>query len=295
MTTKQGKIRPLSTYGIGKIYLLFPILPTTLKVVLPFLRTVIVDFFFLQFSVKFGFKKIPIISVDDKLDESVPFNPQKVGIYLDFVSFWIRPMTFLIERLGLKKAIPYCVDYLKLITQAYREAARVYRFRMTTTNRPKYLKTHAFRTIHFLDPHYLCVPSLHVAIVTLAYNHYRTVFAELNFTQEEQDFYNTELYEGAQRIIETVLYVKQHSVNCIPAALYMIRHILPDSFTIDHAIKSINELFINSDDIDPEKKALIHTHIHFMYEKLLLEGCYENDWTVPVKAWILQAEKDVKK
>lgn len=62
--------------------------------------------FLLQFSVKLGFRKIPITHVDHHLDDSVPFDPTKVHVYLDFVNFWIRPMSFMLKRFGVKKRYP---------------------------------------------------------------------------------------------------------------------------------------------------------------------------------------------
>ncbi len=285
--TKTQELKPLSHYSIVKAYLTVPFHWSAFKMLMKYLRTVIFDFFLLQFSVKFGWRKIPVLPVDHELDTRVPFVPKKVEVYLDFINFWIRPMSFLIERFGVKKAIPYCTEYLRVIEECYTQAARMYKFRMSTTWRPPVGKNKHFRMIHIMDPHYLCVPSLHVTIVSLAYNFYRKVFDELDLPEEEKDFYNKELYEGALAITETVLYVKQHSVNCIPAALYMCLYVLKDSFSIEGAIQFIDDLFVNSTDISPEDKKAIHEYIGFFFEKLLLEGCNEDDWVIPVQRWIV--------
>lgn len=285
-TKKQG-IKPLSSYSIVYAYLTVPFHWSSLKVLLKYLRTVIFDFFLLQFSVKFGWKKIPVLSVDHELDTKVPFVPGKVEVYLDFINFWIRPMSFLIKRFGVKVAVPYCTEYLSVIEECYSQAARMYKFRMSTTKRPPVGKHKHFRMIHIMDPHYLCVPSLHVTIVSLAYNFYRKVFSELDLTPEEREAYNKELYEGALSITETVLYVKQHSVNCIPAALYMCLYVLKGTFSIEGATQFIDDLFISSTDIENDDKKKIHEYISFFFEKLLLEGCTEEDWVIPVQRWIV--------
>lgn len=286
-TTNTQTLRPLSSYSIAKAYLTVPFHWSAFKVLVKYLRTVIFDFFLLQFSVKFGWRKIPVLPVDHELDTKVPFVPGKVEVYLDFINFWIRPMSFLIERFGVKTAIPYCAEYLRVIEECYTQAARMYKFRMSTTRRPPVGKNKHFRMIHIMDPHYLCVPSLHVTIVSLAYNFYRKVFDELELPQDEKDFYNKELYEGALAITETVLYVKQHSVNCIPAALYMCLYVLKDTFSIEGAIQFIDDLFVQSTDISPEHKKEIHEYIGFFFERLLLEGCNEDDWVIPVQRWII--------
>ena len=283
---KEPALRPIDSYGAFLPYLIIPFRLKSAKVLFRFLRTVVRDFFWLQFSVKWRFKTIPVLDVSHPLDELIPFTPDKVKIYLNFTNFWIRPMTFLFRRLGVKKALPYCIEYLSLIETAYANAAKVYRFCMTTTKRPDYKTNAAFKMIHAFDPHLLCVPSLHVAIVILSSVYYADVFKNDDFTEEERKTYTAELREGARRIIESVLYVKQHSVNCIPAAMYMMLYVLKNRFTISAGIDIINSLFADDETLSDSDKKKISAHIHFMFERLLLEGANENDWTVPVKRWL---------
>mgnify|MGYP000844164577 FL=1 len=287
MKCEEDEFPSLKTFSVARAYFYVILNPKSLWALLCYLRTVLCDFFLLQFSVKLGFRKIPITHVDHHLDDSVPFDPTKVHVYLDFVNFWIRPMSFMLKRFGVKKAIPYCARYLNAIDRCYSEAARMYRFRMSTTNRPPADGRKGFRMIHLLDPHYLCVPSLHVAIVNLAYNFFRDTFTKLGMEKEELTFYTSELYAGAIEITETVLYVKQHSVNCIPAALYMCLFILQDQFSIPDSVRFIESLFLDSTDIRAEDVEAIQDHILFLFEQLLLEGSIEDDWTEPVKRWIL--------
>ena len=283
---KEPALRPIDSYGTFLPYLIIPFRLKSAKVLFRFLRTVVRDFFWLQFSVKWRFKTIPVLDVSHPLDELIPFTPDKVKIYLNFTNFWIRPMTLLFRRLGVKKALPYCIEYLSLIETAYANAAKVYRFCMTTTKRPDYKTDAAFKMIHAFDPHLLCVPSLHVAIVILSSVYYADVFKNDDFTEEERKTYTAELREGARRIIESVLYVKQHSVNCIPAAMYMMLYVLKNRFTISTGIDIINSLFADDETLSDSDKKKISAHIHFMFERLLLEGANENDWTVPVKRWL---------
>ena len=283
---KEPALRPIDSYGAFLPYLIIPFRLKSAKVLFRFLRTVVRDFFWLQFSVKWRFKTIPVLDVSHPLDELIPFTPDKVKIYLNFTNFWIRPMTLLFRRLGVKKALPYCIEYLSLIETAYANAAKVYRFCMTTTQRPDYKTDAAFKMIHAFDPHLLCVPSLHVAIVILSSVYYADVFKNDDFTEEERKTYTAELREGARHIIESVLYVKQHSVNCIPAAMYMMLYVLKNRFTISAGIDIINSLFADDETLSDSDKKKISAHIHFMFERLLLEGANENDWTVPVKRWL---------
>ncbi len=255
------------------------------KAMLAYLGTVLRDFFFLQFAVKFGFRKIPVISVDHQLDRTVPFTPEKVSVYLDFIAFWVRPLGYIGKRCGKETQLKYTVDFLTLVDRCYREAAEVYRFRMTTTARPKYIKG-KFLAIHMFDPHFMCVPSLHVIIVVLAYTFYRKAFAELGLDAEEREKLDRELFDGAVAITETVLYIKQHSVNCIPAALYAMTHIYPEEVTPTEVMRFIDSLFVNAADVTGENTANIRAHIADLYEELFLEGCQDEYWVTPIQRWL---------
>ncbi|MBE6350747.1 MAG: hypothetical protein E7062_08395 [Spirochaetaceae bacterium] len=292
---KLKKITTIKSFGIFYAYFMVITHWKSFCALLKYLKTVLTKFFGIQFLVKFKLKKIPVISVDNELDELVPFVPAKVDTYLDFINFWVRPMALLGKLLGGKKGSLYAAEYLTLIEKTYSQAACIYQFRMTTTHRPlgdvgKYNKD--FWPIRNLDPHFLCVPSLHVAVVTLAYVFFKDVFKKEGLSQEYYERFTQELYDGAVEIIETVLYVKQHSVNCIPAALYMMTNILKEKFTVKNGVDVIDSLFVSATDVKEADKKAIHEYIHFFFEKLVLEGCNEEDWTVPVKRWLLLQEKN---
>lgn len=262
------------------------------KILFQYLRTVIKDFFWLQFSVKLGLKKIPIINIDHELDNRVPFTPERVSIYLDFVAFWIRPLGYIGKQFGTEAQLKYTSKFLALVDRCYKDAAEVYRFRMTTTRRPKYYKGQ-FLTIHAFDPHYLCVPSLHVIIVVLAYTFYRRAFRELGMEKNEAETLNKELFEGAIEITETVLYIKQHSVNCIPAALYAMTRIFPEEVNPSEIMRFTQNLFADAQDIPAIDVVEIQEHIASLYEILFLEGCHDSDWTTPLQRWLKTYSKAV--
>lgn len=285
---KQTAYKALSEYSPLYPYVVIPFRKTTIGPLLRYLATVIKDFFFLQFSVKFKAQNIEVIHVDNELDQKVPFVPEKVDIYLDFVNFWVRPLSFILQRFDRKRRLSYCAVYLDAIRTCYREAARMYRFRMSTTYRPPAALFGKFRMIHILDPHLLCVPSLHVAVVVLTYTFFSEVFKREHMPEEQAARLSEELYRGAIEIAETVLYVKQHSVNCIAAALYMMINITHGHYTIEAAVAFIQDLFRDSPYIPAQDAALIRTHILDLFEQLMLEGCNESDWVEPLKRWIVR-------
>jgi len=281
--------KKMSSFKVAICYLVLPFRLNSLPTVIKMLFVIINKFFLIQFLVKFHIMKIPVTHVDHALDKKVPFEPKRVDVYLDFINFWIRPLAMLIHRFGSFNGIPLCAEFMRYITLTYSQAARMYRCNMTTTNRPDYEETAAFRQIHKADPHLLCVPSLHIAIVCLVFSFYRMIFERENFTDEEKTQWNKELYDHAIKIAETVLYVKQHSVNCIPAALYMMTKITPELFTTTDAFNFINSLFLDAPQkshVSKEDRDKIIEHIQFTYERFLLEGAAEDDWFNPVLRWV---------
>lgn len=283
---KEKKIKSIYDYKVFKAVLFVICHPSLFLDFISFIVIVLKDFFFIQFARKFGLSKTPVAKVDNELDNKIPFVPSKIGTYLDFTAFWIRPMSMMIEKLDSKKAAYYIHDYLKKISLTYHSASRIYKMCMSTTARPKYYKMFYFRVIHFFDPHYLCVPSLHISIVSLVWSFYRDAFKNMQeLTQEEKDFYLSEIYNGAIKIAETVLYIKQHSVNCIPAALYMMTFLMRPFFTAEDGIQFLRDMFVKTDiPVDTQKE--LKDYMYFIYERFLLVGITDDNWITPIRNWL---------
>ncbi len=275
----------LMHFSVFPSYFVIPFWYTTLLPLVRLLHHVIWDFFMPQYLRKIHLRRTPIQHVDHLLDEKVPFAPEHVGCYMDFINMWIRPLTMLLKRFGIAQGSKLCAEWLRYITLTYREAFAMYKICMTTTYRPK-PTTQQIKRLYSVDPHYMCVPSLHIAIVNLCHAFYRMIFEREEFTEKEIEKWQNELFNHAVEIGETVLYLKQHSVNCIPAALYMMTRITPELFTPQDAIIFIDSLFKDAPDVSPEDKTKINSHIRFIYERFLLEGALEDDWKEPVLRWL---------
>ncbi len=253
--------------------------------------TIIKDFFILQYLEKFHIFHIPVISVDHPLDKKIPFLPEKIDIYLDFINLWVRPLAMLVKKFGFWHASELTKKWMLRFRKLYKDAAKIYKFRLSTTDRPKYKEMREFRQIHFIDPHFLCVPSLHVATVFLVHGFYRHIFEEEDFTQTEKSNWSKEIYSGAIEITETVLYVKQHSVNCIPAALYLVVKNFPEWTSIEDARKFIDELFLKPEGFSDEEAYQIREHIRLTFEQFLIEGKKSQKWYEPIWNFLLDYEK----
>jgi hypothetical protein len=67
----------------------------------------------------------------------------------------------------------------------------------------------------------MCIPSLHVMVVIHTYTRFTRIMGELGGGASPQAAsLAAELFRGALDITEAILYVKQHSVNCVAAAMY---------------------------------------------------------------------------
>lgn len=281
--------RPLASFNVLYAYAMFTLHWTGLKYFAVFIINVLHKFFLVQYLEKFCIIRIPIKHVDHRLDSSVPYRPELAPCYLDFVNYWIRPMCLTMKRYGSFEGIKLSAEFVRYMIQTYKEAFKVYSHCLTTTVRPK-PTTKAAKGIQFWDPHYLCVPSLHIAIVALTIGFYRMLFEREQFSEREREQWNRELYVHGIEIAESVLYMKQHSVNCIPAALYMITKTAPELFDRETAVCFIRNLFAHASDVRSEDKAQITAHIESLYEQLLKESETESDWTVPVKRWLASYE-----
>ncbi len=246
---------------------------------------VVFKFFIPQYLQKIKVLKRPVKSVDHELDSKIPFKPSYLKCYMDFVNVWVRPLVMLVHRFGIMSGSKLAGEFLRYIKMTYEQAYEVYKVTFTTTKRPE-SDLKGIKKLHKADPHYCCVPSLHISIVCLCYSFHKMIFERESFTEYEKEKWTKELHSRVIEIAETVLYLKQHSVNCIPAALYMMTRITPELFTPADAVNFINDLFVNSEDIKEEDRKKINSHIQFTYERFLLEGCFQDDWTRPLINWI---------
>lgn len=259
--------------------------------------TILRDFFFLQYKARLFPKKVPVSRVDHILDERIPFNPNWIIIYLDFVAFWVRITGFFRRRYGTARA----VDFVKSVERLYTFAAEVYRRNFSTTNRPRHLKGFRFLAIHILDPHLMCIPSLHVMIVIHGWIAFRQTLA----LRGETELFAAEAEEVRRRaldIAQAVLYVKQHSVNCISAAMYAVSRLEPELFPPEEAEVFAESLFesggpqtwqpgpdesgrydeTGGPEIKAEDIPAIKNHITGLYRSFVEKGKNAEDWAEPL-------------
>jgi len=257
------------------------------------------NFFLRQYHAAFLPGRIPVTGVDHKLDEKIPFVPSWVTIYIDFVQFWIRMITFFIKRYK-RKALEPMRDFIYSMGDLYAYASQVYRRNMSTTKRPFYIARPRFLMIHLLDPHLMCIPSLHVMVVIHTYLQFVQTSKKLGVYEGLKEEAN-EMKQGALAISQAILFVKQHSVNCIPAALYGMTCFSPDLFPKEEAYKFTELLFSlppKADTKEPKNpvhpssapltiinetdQAEIKKHIITLYNQFISEKDDSKPWYLPL-------------
>jgi len=158
--------------------------------------------------------------------------------------------------------------------------------------------------IHLLDPHLMCIPSLHVMVVIHTYLMF-SVLAEKMGDAEKLKHQALEMKQGALAISQAILFVKQHSVNCIPAAFYGMTCYSPELFPPKEAENFLELLFSDapskknipagcrvhpsaspSTKIPADDQAEIKKHILALYRRFLEEKKTAKNWYDPILGFL---------
>jgi hypothetical protein len=227
---------------------------------------------------------IPVVNVDHPLDKTIPFHPKWVMIYHDFSAFWVRTAACLSREVSPEAA----AGFITSMGDLYVAAAEVYSRHMSTTRRPRSFANIGCVAIQLFDPHLLCVPSLHVMVCVHTWIKARYLL-ENGGKGPSNKVYIEKLFNHAVFITESILYMKQHSVNCIPAAMYSMSCFEPDVFTRNDAAVFAAALFKDerNAEISPAERGAIRAFVETSYagymrerENLLAAG--NSDWTAPL-------------
>jgi hypothetical protein len=89
-----------------------------------------------------------------------------------------------------------------------------------------------------------------------------------------------ELKRGALAITEAILFVKQHSVNCVAASLYAMDRFEGALFPPAEAEDFVSRLFTGG--IPPEDGELVRNHILDLYRRFIREGRDGGAWDRPL-------------
>jgi hypothetical protein len=284
-----------STYDESAFYTCFRTVcnPVLRRAVIGCVRSIFYNFFFRQYRAAFLPGRSPVSSVDHPLDAKIPFTPSWVTIYLDFVTFWVRMLAFLL-RAFKRGAFAAVSEFITSMGNLYAFAAQVYQKNFSTTERPFYIARPRFFLIHLVDPHLMCIPSLHVMVAIRTYTKFAEIIRSLGKVEIAASQME-ELKKGALAITEAVLYVKQHSINCISAALYAMTCFDGKLFPPEEAEAFTALLFTGQKSappgspfvkpptrIPPADAEEIRNYIINLYRQFLSEGEKAETWDKPL-------------
>lgn len=203
--------------------------------------------------------------VDGPLDDRIPFRPDKYPKYLTFVSLWIETLGFT-RRLAGRRSMRLWLNFIAEMDAMYRDAGSISREFPTTTRRPKGLRSARMAFIKFFDPHYHCLPSLHVLIAAHTFLKFREWLPALLARGEAEAFARAaHVRREMLAITESVLHVKQHSVSCIAGSLFFLsaRFAAADE---EFAEDFVEALFEGDPDVPAEE---VRTAILGLYREFL--------------------------
>ena len=270
--------------------------PATLRCIF----SIFFNFFFRQYRAAWLPGRVPVSKVGHPLDLKIPFVPAWVTIYLDFVTYWVRMVSFLLRAYG-RRAYGAAREFITSMGELYAFAAETYRQNFSTTDRPFYIARPRFFLIHLVDPHLMCIPSLHVMVVIRTYTRFAAILRSLN-EEENCAAQIAEMKQGALAITQAILFVKQHSINCIAAAMYAMTRFDRGLFPPEEAEAFAALLFGDPPPppaaaenrprfcpcaaprtkLPPADAAAIRAHILGLYRLFLEEGNTARDWTEPL-------------
>ncbi|GHV22166.1 hypothetical protein FACS189494_08620 [Spirochaetia bacterium] len=254
--------------------------PALSKAAFKTLGSILYNFFFIQHRASLNRKRIKITNVDHELDFLIPFTPSWINIYMDFSPLWIRAQAFLIKAFG-KIAYPEINNFIDGIGNIYARAASVYKENFSTTTRPNCKINIGFRTIHTFDPHLMCIPSLHVMVVVFTYIKMCSILRRLNAESEYKEQLKG-LRLQAIAITESILFIKQHSVNCIAASLYALTYLEESGFTVQEMEDFVQSMFAKESTIHCDIIKQIKAYILSLYHSFLEEEKKTLDWRQPL-------------
>lgn len=260
-----------------------------------YFKAVFTKFFALQYKAARKPGLIPLAAVDHALDQTIPFSPKWVAIYLDFVPFWIRIIGFLLKTYQ-QKGLAAAANFIDTMAQLYISAAEVYARHLSTTRRPRYLGSPRFMVIHTFDPHLMCIPSLHVMVVIRAYTKFRAIVQAMGDGQR----FGAELDAAQQHAIaitESLLYIKQHSINCVAAAMYAMTCFDALLFPQEEARRFVDALFATPDKDgrpletrpDAVERVALQEHIWCLYQRFVEAGTKTTAWEEPLLAFLRES------
>jgi hypothetical protein len=139
----------------------------------------------------------------------------------------------------------------------------------------------------------MCIPSLHVMAMIFSYTRFREIlrsFGDESSLAPQID----EVCSGAALITEAILYVKQHSVNCVSAAMYAMSRFDPALFPPAEAEVFVSRLFVSPvarSPVAPADREILRDHIITLYRHFMDDSHPGEPWDAPLIRFLRELRK----
>lgn len=239
-------------------------------------KAAITEFFLPQFQSRLFPGIRPIMVMEHREDNTLPFLPSCVRSYLGYITIWLRTLQYLFNTFG-RRALRDIEQMIRDLCLIYYAAGRVYRrCQSTTTGRRTPPLNPYFILIRLFDPHLHCIPSLHV--MTMCYNYHRTRQIVLKLSSGEAGKSPNgkavaQTIALALKITEATLLVKQHSIADIGPSLFLLSCLFPDynQREVKRFVRGLfeNRPVIGQDPLARLRLGILQTYEEMMHRKLL--------------------------
>lgn len=230
------------------------------------LRKFFIDQFIYRAQIAAGSEKAPPLkNVEHELDRLIPVRYDTSALYLSFIMMWISALGYFRKAIG-RDFDPDVLSFLDGLERCYVDAAQVYAHCVSTTRRPDRAPSLRLAFVYAVDPHLFCVPSLHVMVVGYTWKKLSDLLAARGLA----DRFSAELaalHDRAVRITESILYVRQHSVNCIPAGFSLLGGILT-SFGQAETDSIAHALFAGEPQMSEQERAAVLSYMDGLYRQV---------------------------
>jgi hypothetical protein len=122
-------------------------------------------------------------------------------------------------------------------------------------------------------------------VVIRTYTAFRAIIRSLGDTERFAPQL-AEVKQGAVTITEALLYVKQHSINCVAAALYTMTCFDRALFPPEEADDFVSHLFTHTQRPTPEDSTRIRASIIERYTAFLSEAAGASSWEEPLLGFL---------
>jgi len=200
-----------------------------------YIKAVFTEFFFPQYTGYGPEGKKTAVNVEHPFDFTIPFEPELGKVYHRFFPHGFRVMNLLFKNFfskwhkgkSTREFYSVICEMISGITRYYYDCSWICSRIRSTTSRPPVRLRIPFILIHLTDPHFHCVPSLHVLSMYYFYAWVRTAGTKFAATSAEALELSDQAFHEATIVTEAILFVKQHSVNCIAASFFMLTITMP--------------------------------------------------------------------